>query len=272
MKTAYHAALELIEAKESFVVASVVDTEGSTPRKSGAWMIARKNGEFYGTVGGGRLEHEVEKLMPGVFETKKAHTYAFKLNQNAKDGLDMACGGDATVLIEYVDALNPGDFLEAYKTVNKAVIFGCGHVGTALEPVLRHIGFSVTMVDDRPEYANTERFPQAAKVVVLESFENPLEGVEIDEDTYVVIMTRGHAGDYNVIRNVLGRDFKYLGMIGSRSKVAQTMKRLAEEGFTQEQIDRAHSPIGLKIGAETPEEIAISVAAEIIAVKAGKMA
>ena len=128
------------------------------------------------------------------------------------------------------------------------------------------------MVDDRPEYANTERFPQAAKVVVLESFENPLEGVEIDEDTYVVIMTRGHAGDYTVIRNVLGRDFKYLGMIGSRSKVAQTMKRLAEEGFTQEQIDRAHSPIGLKIGAETPEEIAISVAAEIIAVKAGKMA
>ncbi|MBQ8975366.1 MAG: XdhC family protein, partial [Oscillospiraceae bacterium] len=202
MKTAYHAALELIEAKENFAVAKVVGTVGSTPRKSGAWMVCRTNGEFFGTVGGGLLEHEVQKASSQVLASGKGQTFEFRLNRNAEGGLDMTCGGDATVQIDYIDAAHPENFLEEFRDVSRAVIFGCGHVGYALEPVLRHIGFQVTMADDRAEFANARRFPNAQRVV-LSSFEDPYADIDIDADTYVIIATRGHAGDYSVLKNTL---------------------------------------------------------------------
>ena len=271
MKTAYHAAVELLESKQDFAVARILDTTGSAPRHGGAWMLVTRGGNFFGTVGGGLVEHEVEKELKKALETKTSKTVEFKLNASVKDGLDMNCGGNATVQIDYVAPGDKGDFLEQFRPTCKAVIFGGGHVGCALEPVLRHIGFQTTVADDRAEFITRERFPGAGRLVLLDGYTDPYREIETDEDTYIIIVTRGHRGDYDVLKASLNKPYRYLGMIGSRTKVAIAMQKLEQEGFTKEQIDSVHSPIGLReLGAATPEEISISIAAEIIAVKAGK--
>lgn len=268
-KVIYHAR-DLLEKKEDFVIAEVVDTTGSTPRKKGAWLLMRANGTRYGTVGGGKLEFEVEKKALEAFKTKESGIVHFSLTPEEQGGIDMRCGGDADVKISYIDASNPGEFTAEYDIDDIAYIFGGGHVGKAIEPILRYIGFKTVVLDDRSEYANRDRFPEASDVRVIGSYDTAFDGITTDEHSYIVIVTRGHAGDYDVVRKAITLPNAYVGMIGSRSKVAQSFKRLLEDGATQAQVNNIHSPIGLKIGAETPEEIAISVAAEIIAVRAGK--
>ncbi|MEG1583583.1 MAG: XdhC/CoxI family protein [Anaerovorax sp.] len=266
---------DLIEKGEDFVLAKVVDTMGSTPRKKGACLLIKKDGTRYGTVGGGKLEAETEKLALETFKTKNNQIYHFRLKPEEQQGLDMRCGGDADISIEYVDATKPESFELDFHVKSKALIFGGGHVGLALEPILRYIDFTTVVLDDRGDFANRERFSQADQVVVVDSFleayKEKTTGVpiETDEDTYVVIMTRGHSGDYDVLKQTLEKTTAYIGMIGSKAKVAELYKRLREDGYAQEVLDRVYSPIGLSIFAETPEEIAISVAAEMIQVRAG---
>lgn len=260
---------KLIEEGEDFVIAKVVDTEGSTPRKKGAWLLMRQDGSRYGTVGGGILEAEVERIARNTFTTKESKIYHFRLKPEDQDSLDMRCGGDANVLIEYVNAENSDSFLEEHVAKDTAFIFGAGHVGLALEPVLRHVGFSTTVVDDRQEYANRERFRQADQVKVINSFENAFENIETDENSYIVIMTRGHSYDYIVLKQALEKKSAYVGMIGSKIKVADTMEKLKKDGFTEGELERVYSPIGIQIYGETPEEIAISIAAEMIKVRSG---
>ena len=142
-------------------------------------------------------------------------------------------------------------------------------LGLAVEPVLRYVGFETVVCDDRPEYANRERFPLAREVRVIRDYAAAFDGMETDENSYIIIVTRGHMGDYEVLKAALQQPNAYIGMIGSRKKVAATMKQLREEGIPQEKLDAVHSPIGLNIGAETPEEIAVSICAELIAVRAG---
>lgn len=260
---------DLIDTEESFVIAKVVDTNGSTPRKKGACLLMRGNGTRYGTVGGGKLEAEVERIALETFKTRQSKLYRFRLKPEDQQGLDMRCGGDADVFVEYVDTAKPETFIEEFGVKSTVFIFGAGHVGQALEPVLRFIGFSTTVIDDRAEYASSERFPEADRVRVIESFEDAYEDIKTDENSYIVIMTRGHSYDYTVLKQSLRRKVAYIGMIGSRNKVADTKKRLIEDGFSQEELDKVYSPIGLPIFAETPEEIAVSVAAEMIKVRAG---
>lgn len=260
---------QLIENGENFVIAKVADTQGSTPRKKGAWLLMRMNGTRYGTVGGGVLEAEVEKIAKETFATKESRLHHFKLKPEDQHSLDMRCGGDANVFIEYVKAESPGSFFEEILPEHTAIIFGAGHVGLALEPVLRHIDFSTTVVDDRTEYANRDRFDKADRVKVIESFNNAFEDIDTDENSYIVIMTRGHSYDYIVLKQSLEKKVAYIGMIGSKTKVADTMEKLKDDGFTQEELDRVYSPIGLQIYGETPEEIAISIAAEMIKVRSG---
>jgi xanthine dehydrogenase accessory factor len=259
----------LIEKGESFVVAKVVDTKGSTPRKKGAWLLMKSDGSRFGTVGGGKLEAEVEKMALETFNTKESKIHSFKLKPKDQQGLDMRCGGDAEVSIEYVDAKNPENFIEEFDVKSTAIIFGGGHVGLALEPILRYVGFSTVVVDDREEYANGERFPGADKIIVADSFNDAFKGVGTDENSYIIIVTRGHAFDYTVLKQAMGRAAAYVGMIGSKTKVADTMSKLSEDGFSQEELDKIYTPIGLSIFAETPEEIAISIAGEMIKVRAG---
>ena len=149
-----------------------------------------------------------------------------------------------------------------------AYVFGAGHCGEKLVPVLSAVGFFTVVVDDRPDFANRERFPAADRIVVPESFDGVVGTLPIDQDGYVVIVTRGHSHDRNVLAQALNTKARYIGMIGSKTKVAETFRALGEQGFSAGDLARVHAPIGLAIGAETPEEIAISIAAQMIEVRA----
>ena len=260
---------DLIERGEDFVIAKVVNTQGSTPRKKGACLLMQRDGTRYGTVGGGKLEAEVERICLETFQTKESQIYHFRLTPEDQQGLDMRCGGDADVSIDYVDASNSSGFIADFDLKATAFIFGAGHVGLALEPVLRYVNFSTKVIDDRPDFASRERFPDADEVMVIDSFLDAYQGMETDENSYIIIVTRGHSGDYDVLKQTLKRTTAYIGMIGSRHKVAELYRMLREEGVPQEEIDRVYSPIGTDIFAETPEEIAISIAGEMIKVRAG---
>jgi xanthine dehydrogenase accessory factor len=149
-------------------------------------------------------------------------------------------------------------------------IFGAGHVSQQLAPLTRLVGFRTTVLDDREEFANRERFPNADEVIVLDAFQPALEGLEINADSYLVIVTRGHAHDQTVLRQALQTQAGYIGMIGSRRKRDAVYANLEREGFSRRDFERVFSPIGLNIGAETPEEIAVCIVAELIQVRADK--
>jgi len=151
-----------------------------------------------------------------------------------------------------------------------AYVFGAGHCGQRLVPLLSTLGFFTVVVDDRPDFADARRFPDADRVVVADSFEGVVETLPVDEDSYLVIVTRGHAHDKSVLAQALHTKAGYVGMIGSKKKVADTHRALKEEGFSSADLARVHAPIGLAIGAETPEEIAVSIAAEMIQARAAK--
>ncbi len=161
-------------------------------------------------------------------------------------------------------------FVQPIGLQGAAYVFGAGHCGEKLVPVLNSIGFYTVVVDDRAEFANSMRFPSADRIVVPDSFDAIVQQLPIDEDSYVVIVTRGHVHDRSILGQALRTDAAYVGMIGSRKKVAETFRALTEEGVPTEAIARVHAPIGLPIGAETPEEIAVSIAAELIQIRASR--
>jgi xanthine dehydrogenase accessory factor len=147
-------------------------------------------------------------------------------------------------------------------------IFGAGHVSRSLAVCTRSVGFWTVVLDDRPEYVTPERFPSADELIVLDSFDGVMDKVDIDKDSYLVIVTRGHLNDRHVLAQALKTPAGYIGMIGSRRKTMLIYEQLLKDGFTQQDIDRVKAPIGLEIAAETPEEIAISITAELIQVRA----
>ena len=260
-------ARKYIEEGYDFVVAKVVSTEGSAPRHHGAVMLMREGGHTVGTVGGGLLEAETEKRCRQMLRTKeKSMTYEFILDEKQKDkgALEMGCGGNATIRLEYISAADPGNFVEEFKERSQAYIFGGGHVAKALEPVLRHVDFDTIIIDDREEYANPERFPDAAATIVCSDFEHCFDEIDPDEESFFVIVTRGHRGDLQVLRQALQKPHAYLGMIGSRRKNNLLFDTLREEGVSEEALQTVCAPIGLEIGSETPEEIGVSIAAEMI--------
>lgn len=263
-------ARKFIEENVPFVIAEVIETKGSAPRKRDAVLLMNFEEKTWGTVGGGLLEAETERHCREQLKTKEPlRTYEFILDEAAtgEGALEMGCGGDATIQIRYVDPQNPGTFVEDFKTSSQAYIFGGGHVALALDPVLRHIDFETTIIDDRAEYANAERFP-ASRTIVCDDFDHCFEEIEPDEDSFLIIVTRGHRGDLQVLRQALRKPHAYLGMIGSRHKNQILREQLLSEGFTQEELDKVYAPIGLDIKSETPEEIAVSIAAEMILVRA----
>lgn len=263
-------ARDYLERGIDFVVAKVVDTNGSTPRKKGAWLIVDKAGHLTGTIGGGKIEAVTIEHCMETFKTKEpSKLYHFKLNTTDEDALNMGCEGDADVLIEYIDSKHPDNFIEEFSLDTTVYIYGAGHVALALEPVLRYVNFKTVIIDDREEYANRSRFPNADDVRVIDSFKHSFDDIETDENSYIIIVTRGHMGDLDVLRSALKQECAYLGMIGSKKKNAFLYDKLKLEGVTQEQIDKIYSPIGLSIHSETPEEIAISIVAEMIQVRAG---
>jgi xanthine dehydrogenase accessory factor len=187
-------------------------------------------------------------------------------HENIKDIIRHRGGGRTS----YIDSEGRRFVVEDLCGQGTVLIFGGGHVGLALSRVSGFVGFKTVVLDDRYEFANADRFPDAEEVVLLECFPDCFQGLEIDEDSYIVIVTRGHLHDKTVLRLALKTRAGYIGMIGSRKKRDAIYEDLIQEGFKREDMDRVHSPIGLAIGAETPEEIAVCILGELIKVRVEK--
>jgi xanthine dehydrogenase accessory factor len=235
-------------------LATIVNVRGSIPSFQTAKMLVRDDGSMIGTIGGGCVEAEVWQAAREVIESEKPRTLSFNLNNNPRYDTGLVCGGTLEV------------FVEPVLPVANLYIFGAGHVAQSLYKVARIAGFDVTIIDDRESYANRERFPEA-RDIYADDFEKSMGQLAPSESSFIVIVTRGHRDDMRVFRWALDQPSRYLGMIGSRRKVIAIYKELEKEGVTREKFARVHAPIGLDIGAITPEEIAVAITAEMIAVR-----
>ena len=238
------------------VLCTVVGADGSTPRDLGAAMWVRPDGSIAGTVGGGPLEYAVIGKAAEMMKHSAGPVLHKAVLRQEESGGEAACGGEAVILMEPLGR-------EA-----EVVIFGAVHVGRALARAASGAGFRVTVWDEREEYANPGAIPWG-KVVACPLEEAYERGVSLHGSSYAVVVTRGHALDASVVRSLEGRPLAYLGLIGSRKKIAAVRESLLRQGVSQSHLDRVFQPIGLPIGAETPEEIAVSILSEIIAVHRG---
>jgi xanthine dehydrogenase accessory factor len=235
-------------------VATIVSARGSIPSFKTAKMLVRDDGSIVGTIGGGCVEAEVWQAAREVMETEKPRTLTFNLNQDPKYDTGLVCGGTLDIFVEPV--LPPAPLY----------IFGAGHVAINLYRVAHNAGFDVTIIDDREAYANRERFPDA-KDVIAEDFERAMARLSPSESSYIVITTRGHRDDMRVLRWAVQTQACYVGMIGSKRKTIAIFRELTKEGIPAQLFERVHAPVGLDIGAVTPEEIAVAITAELIAIR-----
>jgi len=250
----YEQIVELRRQGRRGAVATITNVRGSIPSFQTAKMLVRDDGSIAGTIGGGCVEAEVWQAAREVMEEEKPRSLTFNLNNNPKYDTGLVCGGTLEVFIEPV--LPPA----------LLYIFGAGHVAYNLYKVGVIAGFEVTVVDDRSSYANRERFPDAREVIA-EDFEQVTARLDPPESSYIVIVTRGHRDDMRVLRWAVNTRARYLGMIGSRRKTISIYKELEKEGIPAEKFTNVHAPVGLEIGAVTPEEIAVAIVAEMIAVR-----
>lgn len=344
MKDFYKSIDNLIDNKEEFVIATILQKAGSAPREEGAKMLIKKDSSILGTIGGGLVEALVIKSATRVFENGKMLIEEYNLSNKDAAQLGMVCGGNLRVLLEYVDPNDENtkklykkiiklqnankDFIiiteiptdkrddsilekwiytkkelkdiqeqnldtivdeikidcnnipiyqiekndknymiESFINYEKLYIIGAGHVAQKIAHIMKILGFNIVVLDDREEFANREKFATADEIILIDSFDNLSDYITVNSQDYVIIVTRGHLHDGVALAQMLKTDAKYIGMIGSIKKRDYTYERLYEKGFSREDIKRVYCPIGLNIYADSPEEIAISVAAEIIKVK-----
>ncbi|MGW8186393.1 MAG: XdhC family aldehyde oxidoreductase maturation factor [Desulfobacterales bacterium] len=341
-------ACDLLAQGQVFVLATIVRSEGATPRTAGSKMIVTRDGRGIGTIGGGSLEAAVMIRATQLIEQEQSEVMNFDLSGDVVTAKDMICGGSVDVLLACVlptpvnrdlfdqwrqvlehnrqgclvtVALQTSDTLyrtthclvmsqekrigpvplgrpvlekvlttvttatriqalwlektlvlvEPSASVATAYLFGAGHVAQPTARLAAMVGFQVWVLDDRKDYAHPERFPEAHRVRVLDSFERAFTDLAVTSNSYVVIFTHGHLHDKIVLAQALATDAGYIGMIASRRKRNTIYDALRAEGIPQTQIDRVHSPIGLAIGAETPEEIGVSIVAEMILKRSQKL-
>ncbi|MDD3334231.1 MAG: XdhC family protein [Eubacteriales bacterium] len=312
-----------LESNHPCVLSTVLSQSGSTPRGAGAVMLLLRNGSVLGTVGGGAVEHAVERQATECMDTGTSRLLSYCLAPNEIQDLGMVCGGSVKVHCHYFNPQDPltrqvgqaiakglhrdislwltrriensgavtemelvtADSIvdetikarcvrhavmsdDSYFTLpirleGHAYIFGGGHIAQKLAPLLHELAFSPVIYDDRIEFTNPALFANTADTL-LGSFTAIDEKINLKDDDYAVVMTRGHAHDNELLAQILRTPVTYIGLIGSRSKIGKTKAQLFELGFTEDDFNRVHTPIGLAIGAETPAEIAVSVAAEMI--------
>jgi xanthine dehydrogenase accessory factor len=350
MLAIWKAAVEEIRQGRDFVLVTILDVRGSSPRHTGTRFLVKRDGGIVGTIGGGLFEEKVRLFAANALEGRTSHRLMFAFRgMDAKDTeimCDMVCGGDTQVVLEHVDAADttnraiyerllemtlnreaglffsqvampldaqgeirhllvddkgrqlggfPGQeaaiglvperrrlkpaqllnvpgpdhavFLEWIHPTGTVFILGAGHVGTCVAQLAAFVGFKVVAVDDRFEFANRENVPEADEIVVVPSFGECFASLPVAEDSYIVIVTRGHMHDQIVLAQALGTDAAYIGMIGSRRKNRLIYDALLDEGASEEDFKRVHAPIGLPIGGDTPEEIALAIVAEMVQVK-----
>lgn len=256
MREVLEAAMRAEARGERAALVTVVSTEGSTPQKAGARMLVYADGGIVGTIGGGCLEAEMTWRAREAIEGRRPKLVSYDLTpeQAGEDGL--VCGGRMQVFIEPIEG------------TPVLCLFGAGHVAQPLARMAKACGFRVEVADDRLKFANAERFPEA-DLLVVEGFAAAAEKMTLGPNSFAIVVTRGHRGDAEALQAVLGRGLRFVGLLGSRPKVVHIFAALRERGVASEALAAVHAPLGVEIGAETPDEIAVSILAEMIAVRRG---
>jgi xanthine dehydrogenase accessory factor len=255
MKSIYQALVELESKNESAALCTVVRSQGSTPRHSTSKMLVYEDGNFIGTVGGGELENRVFEAALQSLVDGEPQLLEYNMADPAR-GDPGVCGGTVEV---FVEPILPAPTL---------VVIGGGHVGKAVAYLAKWLNFRVAVSDDRPEFVTPEANPDADVFYECKIEELPGK-LKINNQTYLVLTTRGVAVDAPGLPPLLASDAAYIGVIGSKRRWKMTVDKLKEMGISQKQIARVHSPIGLELQAETPEEIAVSIMAEILMLRSG---
>ena len=243
---------------EAAALVTIVAAHGSTPQRVGAKMLVFADGRMVGTIGGGCYEHDAFWKARDALGTRRSRLVHYELSDDLAEESGLICGGQMDV------------FIEPIEPAPRLYILGAGHVGYQLGAIAPTVGFRLHVVDDRQKFANHERFP-AADEVVVESLDQWVATADIPASAYVVVLTRGHRQDFDVLRALSGRTFRYVGLIGSRAKVARLTDALVDAGVSPDWIKQLRAPIGFDIGAVSPEEIAVAILAELIAVRRGKI-
>jgi xanthine dehydrogenase accessory factor len=254
----FEALTQALDRGEEAALVTIVSAQGSTPQRVGAKMLVFPDGRTVGTIGGGCYENDAFWKAKEAIQSRKPLLVKYELNDDFAQEAGLVCGGQMQV---YIEPLEPTPHL---------YVIGAGHVGYHLARLAQTVGFRIHVLDDREKFANKERFPQAEEVVV-ETIPEWLHRAEIPANAYVVIVTRGHRHDLDALRALAARDLRYLGLIGSKAKVKRIYDALQEEGMPPECLGRVNAPVGLDIGAVSPEEIAVAILAELIAVRRGKI-
>jgi len=234
-------------------MATIVHTNGSIPSYESSRMLVREDGSIAGTIGGGCVEAEVWAAAKEVMQNEQPRKMTFNLNNDAAYDTGLICGGTLEI---FVEPILPQPVL---------YIFGGGHVSLAVSRVAGDAGFAVGVVDDRASFANAERFPAAREIYT--SYEDAFAKIQPNASSYLLIVTRGHKDDMRVLAWAVRTEARYIGMIGSKRKVLSIYHALEREGYAASEFERVHAPVGLDIGALMPEEIAVSIVAELIAVR-----
>ena len=253
----FAAVADALERGEPAALVTIVSTTGSTPQRVGAKMLVFGDGRIVGTIGGGCYENDAFGKAREAIASRTPQVVHYELSDDFAQETGLICGRQMDV---YIEPIEPSP--ELY-------IIGGGHVGFHLARVAHEVGFRVHVIDDREKFANAERFPTAAEVIV-DDIPSWIARVSLPAHAYAVIVTRGHTNDLEALRALAPRELRYLGLIGSRAKVARIYDALVADRIPAVALKRVHAPIGLDIGAVTPQEIAVSILAELIAVKHGK--
>ena len=252
----FEKANQLEKENKTFAVATLIETDGSTPRNDSAKMIVSVEGNTYGTIGGGAIEQAVIKESLKCLKENKTKILDYNLDGSGRDNLKMICGGKAKVFIDIINA-EP-----------VILLLGGGHINYSISKYIDILNYKYIVIDNLEKMANKERFPNALKII-NKNFTEGIKEIDIDEKYSVVIATRGHEHDYECVEETIKTNPNYIGMIGSKKKVLTTFKKLKQNGY-EEYTKKIYAPIGLDIGTQTPEEIALSIVAEILKVKSEK--
>src|SRR5882757_11416734 len=250
----YDEIVRLRKLGQKCAVATIVQVNGSIPSFESAKILVREDGSFMGTVGGGCVEAEVWNAAREVIETEKPKHLNFSLGQDAAYDEGLICGGQLNI------------FVEPIIPQPRAFIFGGGHVSKGISKIATLAGFSTSIIDNREAFANKERFPEA-EATYAQEYEDVFAKLPVNSSSYIIIVTRGHRDDMRVLRWAVNTPARYIAMIGSKRKTISVIHELEKEGIPREAFERVFAPMGLEIGAESPEEIAISVGAEMIALR-----
>lgn len=246
--------LELTKKRKTFVLATVIESSGSAPGKVGFKLIYTQDHELFGTVGGGLVEAKVLEECKKRLETKESTTLEYRLTSDEK-GIGMNCGGTMKI------------FLEVFKPQNRLILFGGGHVGFEIAKFANLVNLETILIEEREHIATEERFPNIAEIIITDGYKDAIKDIDIDEYSYIVIVTKGSSTDKIVLKQVIDKPAAYLGLMGSKRKRVELMKSMKEEGYSEELLASVYCPIGLDLKAVTPAEIALSVIAEVVAVK-----